>query len=128
LLPAADHVALALPGTSETRSILDAPRIESLKPTACVYNVGRGSAIDQDALIAALRDGRIAGAGLDVTTPEPLPLDSPLWNLPNVILGQHSSGHSPFNHERITDIFADNLRRFLAGDALTNIVDKERGY
>jgi phosphoglycerate dehydrogenase-like enzyme len=128
LLPTADHVALCLPGTAETRFILDASRIALLKSTSCVYNVGRGSAIDQDALIAALRDGRIGGAGLDVTTPEPLPTDSPLWDLPNVILGQHSSGHSPFNHDRITEIFADNLHRFLRGEALANVVDKPRGY
>ena len=79
-------------------------------------------------MIAALREGRLGGAGLDVTTPEPLPDDSPLWDLPNVILGQHSSGHSPFNHDRITDIFANNLARYLKGEPLVNVVDKTRGY
>ena len=127
-LPEADHVALCLPGTAETRQMLGAAEIALLKPTACVYNVGRGGALDQDALIAALREGRLGGAGLDVTTPEPLPDDSPLWDLPNVILGQHSSGHSPFNHDRITDIFADNLARYLRGEPLRNVVEKERGY
>jgi len=128
ILPEADHVALCLPGTSETRHLLGAAEIALLKPTACVYNVGRGSALDQDALIAALREGRLGGAGLDVTTPEPLPDESPLWDLPNVILGQHSSGHSPFNHDRITDIFANNLARYLKGEPLVNVVDKTRGY
>lgn len=128
VLPEADHVALCLPGTNETRQLLGATEIASLKHGACVYNVGRGSALDQDALIAALRDGRLGGAGLDVTMPEPLPDDSPLWDLPNVILGQHSSGHSPFNHDRITEIFADNLARYLKGEPLLNVVDKERGY
>lgn len=128
ILPDADHVALCLPGTAETRHFLGAREIASLKPTTCVYNVGRGSALDQDALIDALRGGRLGGAGLDVTTPEPLPDDSPLWDMPNVILGQHSSGHSPFNHDRITDIFADNLARYREGAPLVNVVDKERGY
>lgn len=128
LLPRLDHVALCLPGTAETRHILGAREIAMLKPTACVYNVGRGSAIDQDALIGALRARRIAGAGLDVSTPDPPSEDSPLWDLPNVILGQHTSGHSPTNHEQITTIFADNLARFLRGETLLNLVDKERGY
>jgi len=128
ILPECDHVALCLPRTPETEQILDARRIASLKTTACVYNVGRGSAIDQEALTAALGNGRLAGAGLDVTTPEPLPDDSPLWSMPNVILGQHSSGHSPFNHERITRIFAANLARYVRGEPLENVVDKNRGY
>ena len=128
LLPRLDHVALCLPGTAETRHVLGAREIALLKPTACVYNVGRGSAIDQDALIEALRDRRIAGAGLDVSTPDPPAEDSPLWDLPNVILGQHTSGHSPTNHDQITAIFADNLARFLRDQPLRNLVDKERGY
>ncbi len=128
ILPSADHVALCLPGTAETRRLLGRAEIALLKPSACVYNVGRGSAIDQEALLDALREGRLAGAGLDVTSPEPLPDDSPIWDLPNVILGQHSSGHSPFNHDRITNIFADNLARHLKGEPLLNVVDKERGY
>lgn len=128
ILPEADHVALCLPGTAETRHILGAREISLLKTTACVYNVGRGSALDQDALIEALQGGRLRGAGLDVTSPEPLPDASALWDLPNVILGQHSSGHSPFNHDRITDIFVDNLARYLKGEPLANVVDKIRGY
>jgi phosphoglycerate dehydrogenase-like enzyme len=128
VLPQLDHLALCLPATPETQNLIGAAQLARLKPTACVYNVGRGGVLDHDALIAALRDGRIAGAGLDVSTPEPLPDDSPLWNLPNVILGQHSSGHSPFNHDRITTIFADNLERFRRGDPLENVIDRARGY
>ncbi len=128
VLPDADHVALCLPGTDQTRHILGASEIQMLKSSACVYNVGRGSAINQDALVEALANGRLGGAGLDVTTPEPLPEDSPLWDLPSVILGQHTSGHSPFNHDRITEIFSDNLGRYLKGETLINVVDKERGY
>lgn len=128
IVPEADHVALCLPGTNETYRLFDSPEITQCRPTACVYNVGRGSALNQDALIAALQAGRLAGAGLDVTSPEPLPDASPLWDMPNVILGQHSSGHSPFNHDRITDIFADNLTRWLTAEPLVNVVDKERGY
>lgn len=128
ILPEADHIALCLPGTNETYRLLGAAEIARCKPTACVYNVGRGNALDQEALIDALGAGRLGGAGLDVTNPEPLPDVSPLWDLPNVILGQHSSGHSPFNHDRITAIFADNLARWLRGEPLVNVVDKERGY
>lgn len=128
VLPQADHVALCLPGTAETRRLIGATELACLKPTACLYNVGRGNAIDQEALIEALGSGRLGGAGLDVTTPDPPPVDSPLWDLPNVILGQHSSGHSPFNHDRITTIFADNLARFLRHEPLVNVVDKVRGY
>ena len=95
---------------------------------AYIYNVGRGASIDPDALITALTEGWIAGAGLDVTAPEPLPDDSPLWAMPNVILSQHTSGSSPYNARRITDIFAANLTRYLAGEPLENVIDPARGY
>jgi phosphoglycerate dehydrogenase-like enzyme len=90
--------------------------------------VGRGRSIDGQALERALSEGWIAGAGLDVTDPEPLPDDSPLWDMPNVILSQHTSGHSPKNADRITSIFLDNLGRYLAGQPLKNVVDKALGY
>jgi phosphoglycerate dehydrogenase-like enzyme len=127
-LPQADHVALCLPLTSETRAIVGEREFVAMRPTAYIYNVGRGASIDPDALLRALQSGRIAGAGLDVTSPEPLPDDSPLWDMPNVILTQHVSGDSPYNAHRITTIFADNLRRYLAGEPLQNLVDKARGY
>jgi len=102
VLPQADHLALCLPLTSETVGIVGAAELAVMKPSAYIYNVGRGSSIDPDALIEALQAGRIAGAGLDVTDPEPLPVDSPLWAMPNVVLSRHTSGSSPFNADRIT--------------------------
>ena len=128
VLPRADHVALCLPLNEETRGILGEAELRAMRPTACIYNVGRGASIDAQALLRALREGWIAGAGLDVTDPEPLPEDSPLWAMPNVILSQHTSGSSPYNADRITAIFADNLERFLQGAPLVNVVDKALGY
>jgi phosphoglycerate dehydrogenase-like enzyme len=124
----ADHVALCLPLTAETRGLVGERELRAMRPTAYVYNVGRGDSIEPRALLQALTQGWIAGAGLDVTSPEPLPTDSPLWEMPNVILGQHTSGSSPRNYDRITDIFAANLRRYLAGVPLANVVDRARGY
>jgi phosphoglycerate dehydrogenase-like enzyme len=124
----ADHVALCLPHTGATHGLLGAAELRAMQPTAYVYNVGRGGAIDPDSLIQALQEGWIAGAGLDVTAPEPLPPDSPLWAMPNVILGQHTSGSSPYNADRITRIFEANLARFLAGEPLQQVVDATRGY
>jgi len=128
VLPQADHVALCLPLTSETVGIVGAEELAAMKPSAYIYNVGRGSSIEPDALNDALQSGRIAGAGLDVTDPEPLPADSPLWAMGNVILSRHTSGSSPFNADRITAIFAENLRRYLAGEPLLHRVDRQLGY
>lgn len=127
-LTQADHVALCLPLTGETRHFIGSAELQAMSPTAYIYNVGRGASIDPDALIHALQTGEIAGAGLDVTDPEPLPDDSPLWTMPNVILSQHTSGMSPHNADRITEIFAANLTRYLAGEPLQNQIDPERGY
>ena len=127
-LAQADHVALCLPLTSTTHRLIGEAELRAMPSHAYIYNVGRGASIDPVALIQALRAGWIAGAGLDVTEPEPLPSDSPLWAMPNVILSQHTSGSSPHNANRITTIFANNLRRFLAGEPLQNVVDGERGY
>ena len=124
----ADHVALCLPLTAETRHIVAERELRAMKPSAYIYNVGRGASIEPTALIQALREGWIAGAGLDVTDPEPLPADSPLWDLPNVILGQHSSGSSPLNGDRITSILIENLGRYLRGEPLLNLIDEEVGY
>ena len=124
----ADHVALCLPLTEETNRFIGMAELRAMRPTAYIYNVGRGASIDPNALIQALQAGWIAGAGLDVTEPEPLPADSPLWGMPNVILSQHTSGMSPHNANRITEIFAANLTRFLAGEPLQQIIDPELGY
>ncbi len=99
-----------------------------MKPSAIIVNIGRGPIIDQAALIHALQAGWIAGAGLDVTDPEPLPADSPLWDLPNVIITPHYSGATPHYNERAFAIFVENLRRHLAHEPLTNVVDKKLGY
>ena len=129
VLPMADHVALCLPLTPETRHVIDATRIALIRDGAHVYNVGRGSLIDGTALRAALASGRLGGAGLDCVEPSDTPdPDDVLWEMPNVILGQHTSGHSPSNSRAITSLFSDNLRRFLAEEPLENRVDPIRGY
>jgi phosphoglycerate dehydrogenase-like enzyme len=122
VLPGLDWLVLALPLTAETRHILDAEALALLRPEASVINIGRGALIDETALVAALRDGRLAGAGLDVFEVEPLPEESPLWELPNVILTPHSSGTNPGNDERAAAIFFENLRRFRADEPLRNEV------
>lgn len=124
----ADHVALCLPLTEETRHIVAERELRAMKTSAYIYNVGRGPSIEPTALVRALTEGWIAGAGLDVTDPEPLSADAALWRLPNVLLGQHSSGSSPFNADRITAIFMENLGRYLRDEPLINLIDPERGY
>jgi len=99
-----------------------------MKPTAHLINIGRGGLIDEQALIAALREGQIAGAGLDVFEMEPLPADSPLWDMPNVLITPHTAGSSPRSHARLMDLFCENLRRHVAGKPLLNVVDKAAGY
>ena len=128
LLAEADHVVLCLPLTDATAGIIGREELRQMRRTAYLYNVGRGGLIDQEALIAALRAGTIAGAGLDVVDPEPLPPDSPLWDLPNVIVTGHTAAVSPRNSERGIDLLIDNVRRFLAGDSLRNEVDTRAGY
>lgn len=127
-LARADHAALCLPLTHATHRLVGERELRVMRSSAFIYNTGRGASIDPDALIAALRDGSIAGAGLDVTEPEPLPIDSPLRAMPNVILGAHTSGSSPHNSDRITRIFAANLKRYLAGEPLVGEVEESRGY
>jgi phosphoglycerate dehydrogenase-like enzyme len=99
-----------------------------MRPGAVLVNLGRGALVDEPALIAALRAGRIGGAALDVVRQEPLAADSPLWDLPNVILTPHVSGLGPLYWERAVGQFAGNLERFLAGRPLLNVVDKRAGY
>lgn len=130
LLPRADVVAVTLPGTPATRGMLDKNRIALMKPGAVVLNVGRGYIIDTEALCDALESGRLGGAGLDVTEPEPLPGDHRLWGIPTAVITPHVSGgyHLHETHERIVDIFIENLSRFLRGGELKNQVDFETGY
>jgi phosphoglycerate dehydrogenase-like enzyme len=128
-LPLADHVALCLPLTPETERIIGEQELRLMKPTAHIYNVGRGASIEPVALRRALSEGWIAGAGLDCVAPSDTPADDdPLWDMDNVILSLHSSGHSPANSQRITDIFLENLGRYLRGEPLINVIDQERGY
>lgn len=128
ILPDADHLALCLPLTAETRGFMGERRLGLLKPSAYVYNVGRGPVLDHEALLHCLRAERLAGAGLDVTDPEPLPHDHPLWDMPNVILTQHVAGASPHNSRRVTDLFSENLHRYMNGYPLLNLVDPTQGY
>ena len=130
VLPTVDAVCMSLPNTPETRTILSAARIASMKPGAFVVNVGRGSAIDQTALAEALNDGRLGGAGLDVTTPEPLPADHPLWRAPNCLITPHASGgwSLPQTRDYVIALMRENLRAFVAGAPMRHEVDLERGY
>ncbi|HUP09271.1 MAG TPA: D-2-hydroxyacid dehydrogenase [Caldimonas sp.] len=127
-LAEADHVAIALPLTHETHHLFDGARLARMRRGAYLYNVGRGGIIEQAALIDALERGHLAGAGLDVTDPEPLPPESPLWRAPNVLITAHSSGLTPHSLERYHALLAENLRRWLAGEPLINVVDKRLGY
>ncbi len=128
LLAEADHVALCLPLTAETRGLIGARELAQMRPSAYLYNTGRGALVDQEALIAALQAGTIAGAGLDVTTPEPLPADSPLWDLPNVLMTAHTSGATPQHWERGLALIIENVRRFLNDAPLRNQFDPATGY
>jgi phosphoglycerate dehydrogenase-like enzyme len=128
LLPSADVVVLATPHTALTQRLLDARRLALLKGTALVVNIARGDVVDEEALVDALRENRIGGAALDVFTHEPLPEASPLWDMPNVFVSPHSASTVWNENERITDLFCDNLERYLAGRSLRNVLDKELLY
>lgn len=129
-LKKADIVADCLPGTDRTYRMFDRKAFESMKDGSYFINVGRGTSVDTDALIEALDSGHLAGACLDVTDPEPLPSDHPLWDAPNVLITPHVSGgyHMQITHDRIVEIAADNLKRFLNNEPLKNIVDMATGY
>lgn len=130
VLPTADALVMALPSTPETVGILSRERISLLPEHAYVVNVGRGSAIDQQALGDALRAGKLAGAALDVMTPEPLPTDDPLWDCPNIIITPHVSGNMSLGLtcDIDVDMFCADLERYAAGKPLYNLVDRIRGY
>ena len=128
VLPEADFVVITAPLTEETRGMIGERELRALKPTAYIVNIGRGGIIAEGALVKALQEGWIAGAGLDVFEEEPLPEDSPLWGLENVIVTAHYAGITPRYDERAMAIFLDNLRRYKAGEPLRNVVDKKLGY
>jgi phosphoglycerate dehydrogenase-like enzyme len=128
LIGRADWLVLAAALTPETERLIGARELERARPGAVLINLGRGALVDEAALIAALERGTLAGAALDVTEKEPLPPESPLWGMPNVIMTPHVSGLGPRYWERAVDQFAGNLRAYLAGRPLANVVDKRRGY
>ncbi len=128
LLRESDFVVLSVPFTSETDKLIGEEELRSMKTSARLINVARGGIVDEQALIRALREGWIAGAGLDVFATEPLPGDSPLWTLPSVILSPHVSGTREDYVVAATRLFVDNLNRYLTGKRLLNVVNKARGY
>ncbi len=128
LLDIADYLVLTVPSTAETHHAIDAAGLARMKPDAVLVNVSRGRVVDEAALARALAAGRLRGAALDVFEHEPLPADSPLWTLPNVLITPHVSGTTPRFWERETALIVDNLRRYLAGEPLRNVVDKRSGY
>ncbi|MGA7988949.1 MAG: D-2-hydroxyacid dehydrogenase [Candidatus Dormiibacterota bacterium] len=128
LFAEADYAVLILPKTPETVGMIDEAALEALKPTARVINVGRAATLDQNALVRSLREGRIAGAALDVMSPEPLPSDDPLWDVPHLLISPHMSGdHRGWKDDTVA-LFESNLDRWLRGAPLLNIVDKQLGY
>jgi phosphoglycerate dehydrogenase-like enzyme len=128
MVPQVDVLVNAAALTKETKGIFDEKVFRAMKKTAYFLSLSRGGLVDQPALIQALKEGWIAGAGLDVVTPEPLPPDSPLWDCPNTIITCHTSGFSPQRRIRLMGLLAENVRRYANGLPLMNVVDKERGY
>ena len=124
----ADVVVNCLPMTPDTADIFDEKIFDLMKETATFINVGRGGTVHTDALVAALENGSIAGAGLDVTDPEPLPEGHPLWKAPNVIITPHYAARSDLGRERRWLLYRENLRRFVAGEPLLSVVDPKKGY
>ncbi|MGF1514510.1 MAG: D-2-hydroxyacid dehydrogenase [Elainellaceae cyanobacterium] len=128
LLPEAHYLVLAAPLTPETKGLLNAAAFGKMRPDAYLINVGRGALIDEQALLSALSQQRIVGAAIDTFVEEPLPQDSPFWDLDNLFITPHVSGLSPRNAERIAALFLDNLERYRQGEALRNLVDLTSGY
>ncbi len=128
LLSMADFVVIAVPLTPETRGIIGAAQLQQMRPDAWLINIARGAVVDEEALIRALQQKQIAGAALDVFTTEPLPAESPLWEMEQVIITPHNSWSTPSLEEREAALFLENLERYLNGRPLRNIVDKTLGY
>lgn len=128
LLAESDHVCIALPLTKETHHLFGERALAHMRPGSYLYNISRGKIVDEGALISALRGGRLAGAGLDVFENEPLPPESPLWRMENVIITPHVAGLTPFYFERAAALFAANLERYIKGQPLSNLYHSERGY
>jgi phosphoglycerate dehydrogenase-like enzyme len=128
LIPDADFVVLTVPHTPETEGLIDARVLSRMKGTAFLVNIGRGMTVKLTDLVAALRDGVIRGAGLDVFEIEPLPQDHALWGLPNVVITPHVAATGPYLDERRFEVLLENARRFGAGKPLVNVVDKSAWF
>lgn len=128
LAAAVDVLVLCCPLTSVTAGMVNARLLERMKPGGLLINMARGGLVVESDLAAALAAGRLAGAALDVTAVEPLPPSSPLWEMPGVIITPHVAGQSARRIDKMTDFFCENLRRFLAGEPLVNLVDKQLGF
>jgi phosphoglycerate dehydrogenase-like enzyme len=128
LLSRSDAVMIACPKIPETTNLIGAKELAAMKPGSYLVGVTRGGIVDEDALADALRRGHLAGAGLDVFSREPLPPESPLWGLETLIMTPHVAGASQRRPRRTYEFFRENLRRFVAGEPLVNVVDKRRGF
>lgn len=128
MLPHCDFVVVLAPLTPQTRHLFNTAAFARMKPSAFFLNLARGGLVDEPALIDALQQGRIAGAALDVFAQEPLPANSPLWQMEQVIVSPHVSGFTLHYDDRASDLFAENLRRYLSGEPLLNLVEREKGY
>ena len=128
LLAQSDVVAICAPLTPATEGMFDRAAFQHMQAHALLINVTRGKIVDEQALLEALTNKRIGGAGLDVTPVEPLPVDHPLWQMENVVITPHTAGASPVRIRRTTDLFCENLRRYRAGEPLLAAIDKSKGY
>jgi phosphoglycerate dehydrogenase-like enzyme len=128
MLKECDFVVITVPLTPETRGLISYEQLDAFKPTSFIIDASRGGIIDHQALLKALQDQKIAGAALDVFPEEPLPADSPLWDMPNVIITPHIAGASSFYEKRVMSLFIENLRRYLTDEPLHNLVNVDKGY
>jgi len=128
LLPQVDYLVLSTPHTPETEGMITGERIRLLKQGAVIINIARGAVIDQPAMIDALQDGHLQGAALDVVANEPMPEDDPLWDVPNVIISQHSASTADTENSKLTDIFIKNLKAYLNDEPMINVLDTELMY
>ncbi len=128
VLAMADFIVLITPHTNATEHLIGIPELKTMKPSAVLINIARGVIVDEPALIEALRSGQIAGAALDVFATEPLPSDSPLWELPNVLISPHSASTADNENAKLTELFIDNLKRYVRGEPLRNVLNHESLY
>lgn len=128
ILKECDFIVVSLPKTPETKNLIGSKELEACKPTAYLVDVSRGGIVDHSALLRALKEKQLAGAALDVFNQEPLPADSPLWKQPNLIITPHISGVTRYYDRRAVELFSENIKSYLAGTKLYNVIDLERGY